>query len=152
MGGCRYQSSASVFRSTASKDPSAQRADALTSNATYMGSSIETKENKDLDTRTFLPAQSHSLDGLNGRLNPPVRFIYCLYCVDFSLRMPDTSLPGIFLFWVLLKVEKPISWRSRASSLSSSPEAWLGLVPFGWVESRSMASVEGADGFCVFLL
>jgi hypothetical protein len=72
---------------------------------------------------TFKVHVFHSLDGLNGRLNPPVRFMYCLYFVDFSLRTADTLLPGIFLFCVVLKVEKPIIFRSNASSLSSPSSA-----------------------------
>jgi hypothetical protein len=62
----------------------------------------------------------HHSEGLSGRLNPPTRFIYCLYSVFFSFLTPYIWLPGTFLLCVVLKPVKPIIFLSRASSSSSS--------------------------------
>ena len=54
----------------------------------------------------FTPALH--LDGLSGRLNPPTRFMYCLYSVFFSFRTPYTLFPFTFVFFVDLKPANPI--------------------------------------------
>ena len=60
------------------------------------------------------------LEGLSGRLNPPMRFMYCRYSVFFSLRTPYTLFPGTLVFFVLLNLVKPML-RRIISSTSSSP-------------------------------
>ncbi len=52
------------------------------------------------------PAQPNYLLGLRGWLNPPTRFMYCLYSVFFSLRTALTLFPGTFWFLVVLEAPK----------------------------------------------
>ena len=58
--------------------------------------------------------------GLSGLLNPPTRFMYCLYSVFFSFRTAYTSFPGTFVFFVVLNPAKPIMARICAISGSES--------------------------------
>jgi len=58
--------------------------------------------------------------GLNGLLNPPTRFIYCLYSVFFSFRIPDTLFPFTFVFFVDLNPVNPIAFLIAAISGSES--------------------------------
>jgi len=68
-----------------------------------------------------LPPLPHIREGLSGRLNPPTRFIYCLYCVCLSfLTAYSLSFPGTFVFFVLRKLAKPMTFFISASSSSSS--------------------------------
>lgn len=58
--------------------------------------------------------------GLNGLLNPPTRFIYCLYSVFFSFRTPYTLFPFTLVFFVDLNPVNPIALRISATSGSDS--------------------------------
>lgn len=58
--------------------------------------------------------------GLSGLLNPPTRFMYCLYSVFFSLLTPHTLLPLTLVFFVVVNPAKPIILRISAVSGSSS--------------------------------
>jgi hypothetical protein len=69
--------------------------------------------------------------GLSGLLNPPTRFIYCLYSVFFSFLTPETSFPFTFVFFVDANPANPIarliaaiSGSESTSMLSSSAEAF----------------------------
>ena len=73
------------------------------------------------------PSPNHRL-GLNGRLNPPTRFMYCRYSVFFSRRTPLTLLPLTFVFFVDLKPAKPICARSAAVSGSASSSMSISVV------------------------
>ena len=58
--------------------------------------------------------------GLSGLLNPPTRFIYCLYSVFFSFLTPYTLFPFTCLFFVDLKPANPIARLISATSGSES--------------------------------
>lgn len=69
--------------------------------------------------------------GLKGLLNPPTRFIYCLYSVFFSFLTPNALFPGTFVFFVVLNVAKPIIFRIRA--ISGSESTSMAVVELGLV-------------------
>lgn len=89
--------------------------------------------------------------GLNGLLNPPTRFIYCLYSVFFSFRTPYTLLPFTFVFFVDLNPVKPIARRisaiSGSESRSISSLEGLGAVPLVGLEDGG-GEGEGRGAFC----
>ena len=60
------------------------------------------------------------LVGLSGRLNPPTRFMYCLYSVFFSFLTPYTLFPGTFVCFVVLNPTNPIAILIAFVSSSSS--------------------------------
>lgn len=72
--------------------------------------------------------------GLNGRLNPPTRFMYWRYSVFFSFLIPPALFPGTRVFFVVPKPPKPImacialspSSSSTTTSPSSSPSSSMG--------------------------
>lgn len=66
-----------------------------------------------------LPSFPYRL-GLNGLLNPPTRFIYCLYSVFFSFLTPYTLFPFTLVFFVDLNPVNPIAFRISATSGSES--------------------------------
>lgn len=52
----------------------------------------------------------------NGRLNPPLRFIYCRY-LRFNITCTSPALfPSTFLFFVVSKPQKPIVFIISCSS------------------------------------
>ncbi len=88
----------------------------------------------------------HSRLGLNGLLNPPTRFMYCRYSVFFSLRTPDTSFPGTFVFFVVLNPPNPIVFRIIAPSGSSS--ASVSTCIFSASSPPPFESAAGFDEGC----
>lgn len=75
---------------------------------------------KQIPSLSMLQTGAHILVGLSGLLNPPTRFMYCLYSVFLSFLTPySLSLPGTFVFFVLLKPLKPINLFIAVSSSSS---------------------------------
>jgi hypothetical protein len=72
---------------------------------------------------------AHSLVGLSGLLNPPTRFMYCLYSVFLSFLTPyNLSFPGTFVFFVLLNPTKPINLFIAVSSSSPGSITAAGAV------------------------
>ena len=66
--------------------------------------------------------------GLSGLLNPPTRFIYCLYSVFFSFLTPETLFPFTFVFFVDVNPVNPIAL--RISAISGSESASTSMASF----------------------
>ena len=94
--------------------------------------------------------------GLNGLLNPPTRFIYCLYSVFFSFLTPDTLFPFTFVFFVDLNPVKPIAL--RISAISGSESASTSMASFSCFAAGSVEEVVpltlavGLESLSVLLL
>lgn len=97
----------------------------------------------------FILVKSPYRFGLNGLLNPPTRFMYCLYVVFFSFLTAYISFPGTFVFFVLRNRVNPraffIARSSSSSSAGSSRDIAVDVGLF-------VVAEEGAGGLAEVLL